>query len=122
MTLTATAAELAAGLHTTIGNESFVVTSVQNKDGTASIQFVNVQAAGSPVATHPGSKPSVVIDGKSVEHVHGSTNFAKTVGYDVNANRSAIDIVAVIRPEATVTVVVDSIGFVRRGQWDFALD
>jgi hypothetical protein len=122
LSLTATGADLTAGREAVIGGERFVVTAVANGDGTTSIQFVNIEPGATVVATHPGSKVTVAIDGKAVPEIHGSTNFAKTVGYDVNANRSTIDIAGWIPEDAEVTVTSSSIGRVHRGAWDFPLD
>lgn len=120
--LTANAAELAAGVQTTIDGERFTVTAVENGDGTTSIQLVNVEPGATVVASHPGSRVSVVVDGKELLEMHGLTSFAKTVGYEVNANRSTIDVADRIPPEATVTIASSSIGHVHRGAWDFPLD
>lgn len=122
ISVTAKGDELASGREVVIGGERFVVSAVANNDGTTSIQFVNVEPAATVVATHPGSRVTIVVDGKTVPDIHGSTNFAKTVGYDVNANRSTIDIAGWIPAGAEVTVTSSSIGFVHRGAWDFPLD
>ncbi|MBE0608179.1 MAG: hypothetical protein IH609_02265 [Dehalococcoidia bacterium] len=121
-TLTATGEALAAGVQTTIGGEPFSVTAIENGDGTTSIQLVNTRPGATIVATHPGSRVSVVVDGKELPEVHGSTSFAKTVGYEVNANRSTIDVAGRIPAGATVEIVSSSIGHVLRGAWDFPLD
>ena len=122
-TLTATAAELSAGVQATIRGERFTVTAVENGDGTTSIQLVNIESAGATVvASHPGSRVSVVVDGEELSEVHGSASFAKTVGYEVNANRSTMDVAAGIPPGSTVTISSSSIGHVYRGAWDFPLD
>ncbi len=120
--LTANAAELAAGVQTTIDGEQVTVTAVENGDGTTSIQLVNVEPGATVVASHPGSRISVVVDGKELPQVHGSTSFAKTVGYEVNANHSTIDVAGLIPPRATVSIDSSSIGHIHRGAWDFPLD
>lgn len=121
-TLTATAAELAAGVQATIDGQRFTVTAVENGDGTTSIQLVNIEPGATVVASHPGSRVSVLVDGNELQEVHGSTSFAKTVGYEVNANRSTIDVAGRIPPGATVTIASSSIGHVYRGAWDFPLE
>ena len=95
---------------------------MENGDGTASIQLVNIEPGATVVASHPGSRVSVVVDGRELPEVHGSTSFAKTVGYEVDANRSTIDVAGRIPPEAAVTIASSSIGHVYRGDWDFPLD
>ena len=120
--LTANAAELAAGVQTTIGGEPFSVTAVENGDGTTSIHLVNTGPGATVVATHPGSRVSVLVDGKELPEVHGSTSFAKTIGYEVNANRSAIEVAGLIPAGSSVTISSSSIGHVHRGAWDFPLD
>lgn len=121
-TLTATGEALAAGVQTTIGGEPFSVTAVGNGDGTTSIQLVNTGPGATVVATHPGSRVSITVDGKELPEVHGSTSFAKTVGYEVNANRSAIDVAGLIPAGSTATISSSSIGHVYRGAWDFPLE
>jgi len=121
-TLTATGNALAAGVAAVIDGEQFTVTAVENDDGTTSINLVNLEPGATVVASHPGSRVAVVVDGKELPEVHGSTSFAKTLGYEVNANRSTIDVAGRISAEATVTIASSSIGHVYRGAWDFLLD
>jgi len=120
--VTANGAELAAGLQLNIEGEPFTISSIENKDGSTTVEFVNTAAKASVVASHPGSRVSVTVDGKEAETVRGSTNFAKTVGYDVNANRSAVTIPGRLSPTSVVTITNDSSGRVYRGQWDFPLE
>ena len=122
LTIHATGAELEAGTDVLVGGESVRVSALANPDGTTSIQFRNQETSGSVVATHPGSRVSVEVDGKQVVEIHGSTNFAKTVGYDVNAYQSTIDIAGTISPGSVVSINSSSIGFIHRGEWDFPLD
>lgn len=120
--LTTTGGALAAGIEAPAGGERFTVTAVENSNGTTTIQLVNVDAGATVVASHPGSRVSVAVDGQELPEVHGSTSFAKTAGYEVNANRSAIDVAGRIPAEAVVTIASSSIGHVYRGAWDFLLD
>jgi len=122
ISVTATGDDLTAGVALEIGGEAFTVTAIANEDGTTSIQFVNTTPDATVVATHPGSRVVITVGGKDVPDIHGSTNFAKTVGYDVNANRSTVDVAGSIPGYAEVTLTSSSIGRVHRGAWDFPLD
>lgn len=111
---------LRAGFPVTIDGERFLVT-VAEREGAFSLQFVNQETGGEVVATHPGSQATVLADGRPLTQLRGSTNFAKTAGYDVNANRSAVEVQGSLDGVTEVTVVNDSTGRVYRGNWDFPL-
>ena len=120
--LTTTGEALAAGFQTQIGGLPFCVTAVEPGGGPTARERVNTGPGATVVATHPGSRVSVLVDGKELPEVHGSTSFAKTVGYEVNANHSTIDVAGLIPPRATVSIDSSSIGHIHRGAWDFPLD
>lgn len=120
--LTASASQLAEGVETMVGNERFRVTATTRADGTTGIEFVNLEPSATVMASHPGSTVTVEIDGRAVKVFHGSVNFAKTVGYDVNANRSQVDVKGEISGTSLVTIRSDSIGRVHRSAWDFPID
>lgn len=105
-----------------VGNERFRVTATTRADGTTGIEFVNLEPSATVMASHPGSTVTVEIDGRAVKVFHGSVNFAKTVGYDVNANRSQVDVKGEISGTSLVTIRSDSIGRVHRSAWDFPID
>ena len=121
VTVTASGQALADGVNAAIGGEPFTVSAITNKDGTVAIEFVNTAANATVVASHPGSTVTVTVDGKAVDVVRGSTNFAKTAGYDVNANRSAVVVASAIPAGAEVTIEISSTGAVYRGNWDFPI-
>ncbi|HEX6030304.1 MAG TPA: hypothetical protein VFY90_02660 [Tepidiformaceae bacterium] len=118
----ATGSELADGSVATVGSERFQIRAFAHGDGTTGIELVNLEESPTVMASHPRSRVTVKVDDQAVEVFHGSVNFAKTVGYDVQANRSQIDIKGEIAPTSRVTISIDSIGRVHRGAWDFTLD
>lgn len=120
--LDASAAELAVGHDATIGGAPFRVTLSTLEDGVHELRFEPLSTDARIVASHPGSRVTVTVNGTALADIKGSTNFAKTEELDVNANQSTVVVSGDIPAGATVSVSIDSIGRVTKGDWDFPLN
>ncbi|MBE0611405.1 MAG: hypothetical protein IH609_18630 [Dehalococcoidia bacterium] len=120
--LDASAAELAVGHDATIGGAPFRVTLSTLEDGVHELRFEPLSTDAQIVASHPGSRVTVTVNGTALADIKGSTNFAKTEELDVNANQSTVVVSGDIPAGATVSVSIDSIGRVTKGNWDFPLN
>jgi hypothetical protein len=122
LTVKISGSELLAGRNEVFSGERFTISASNNKDGTITVSFVDIEQSASVVVSHPRSRVSVLVDGVAQEEIHGSTNFAKTDAFDVNANTSTVVVKGQISPTNNVVITSTSIGRVFRGSWDFPLD
>lgn len=114
-------AALLEGQSATIAGQRFNIVA-DASTGVTSIKFVNVDAAPSVMATHPGSIVTVTFNGRSADVVHGSANFAKDATLDVNANQSSIVVTGELSADTAVVITSNSTGSVVHGDWVFPLD
>lgn len=120
--LDASAEALAVGHDAAIGGTGFRVTLSTLENGVHELRFEPLSTDPQIVASHPGSRVTVTVNGTALTDIKGSTNFAKTEELDVNANQSTVVVGGDIPAGATVSVSIDSIGRVTKGNWDFPLN
>jgi hypothetical protein len=120
--LSASFAELAAGVELVVGGEPFLASVSSLEGGSLEFRFQPLAPNPAIVATHPTTKAVISANGEILREIRGSTSFAKTEELDVHANTSTVVVQGPVAPEATIKIVVDSIGSVVRGQWDFPVD
>jgi hypothetical protein len=119
--VTTSGAALLKGEPATIGGQHFNIVA-EASGGMTNIKFLNVDAAPSIMATHPGSVVTVTFGGRPANVVHGSSNFAKDATFEVNANQSSIVVSDDLSSDAAVVISSNSTGSVVHGDWAFALD
>lgn len=122
--LTARMTDLEAGMSVQIGGEPFLVSAETPEEGLQLLQltFKPLQPEPTVVATHPASHVAVYADDALLKDMRGSTAFAKTEDLDVHANTSTVVVQGSYGPDSTVRIVVDSIGHVISGNWDFPMN
>lgn len=84
--------------------------------------FTALDPNGTVVASHPGSRVSVAVNGTVLEEVKGSNTFTKTSSLTVGPGESTVVVAGEIPEEATVSISIDSIGQIVRGHWDLPLN
>ena len=120
--VTAQASNLRKGVEAVVKGERFKVTLTDLGKGLNLVTFTALDPNGTVVASHPGSRVSVAVNGTLLEEVKGSNTFTKTSSLTVGPGESTVVVAGEIPEEATVSISIDSIGQIVRGHWDLPLN